>query len=144
MSGMLLLENWRRDLRYAVRSLVNDLRFTSVAVFALALGIGASTVVFSLFYNLLFNALMAKEPQRVVVPLIEDAENPNFSSGLFIGWADLIYLKAHNQVFDGVIRIPLGQSLGAAGATHVSVRGRNGDSGCVRFLRRARISGEGN
>jgi len=109
--GLLFLDDWHRGFRYAVRSLFRDLRFTSVAVFALALGIGASTVVFSVFYNLLFNALAAKDAQRVVVPLIEDAENPNSSSGLFIGWADLIYLKAHNQVFDGVIGYRWGRAL---------------------------------
>jgi len=111
MDVVFLLDTWARDFRYAVRSLRKDLRFTGIAVFALALGIGASTVVFSVFYNLLFNALAATDAQRLVVPLIEDAANPDAVSGIFISWADLIYLKEHNQVFDGVIGYRWGRAI---------------------------------
>src|SRR5580692_7154388 len=67
------VENLFRDLRHAVRSLWKDKRFAFVAVFALALGIGASTVVFSVFYNLMFNAFAAKDANRLVVPVVQDA-----------------------------------------------------------------------
>ena len=58
------LDNLFRDFRYALRNVRKDSQFTLVAVFALALGIGASTVVFSVFYNLLFNAFAAKDASR--------------------------------------------------------------------------------
>src|ERR1700677_2875478 len=45
------VENIGADFRYAVRSLRKDRRFALIAIFALALGIGASTVVFSIIYN---------------------------------------------------------------------------------------------
>jgi putative ABC transport system permease protein len=92
-----------RDFRYAIRSLRKDLRFALVAVFALALGIGASTVVFSVFYNLVFNAFAAKDSGRLVVPVVQDAEHPDETSKLWIRWADLKYLREHNQLFEGVI-----------------------------------------
>src|SRR6266550_5227924 len=47
------LDNLFRDLRYAFRNLRRDRRFTFIAILALALGIGASTAVFSVVYNLL-------------------------------------------------------------------------------------------
>src|SRR5437870_3364815 len=47
------LDNLFRDFRYAIRNLRRDRRFTFIAILALALGIGASTVVFSVVYNLL-------------------------------------------------------------------------------------------
>jgi putative ABC transport system permease protein len=96
------IENVFRDFRYAVRSLWKDKRFAGVAVFALALGIGASTVVFSVFYNLLFHAFAAKDAGRLVVPVVEDMERPESSSGLWIRLQDLTYLREHNQVFEGV------------------------------------------
>src|SRR5467141_1679404 len=64
------LDNLFRDFRYAFRNVRKDRQFTLVAVFALALGIGASTVVFSVFYNLLFNAFAAKDASRLVVPFM--------------------------------------------------------------------------
>ena len=69
-----LLLNARRDLHFALRTLRHEVRFTLVAVFALTLGIAATTVVFSVFYNLLFNAIAAKDAKRLVVPVIQNAE----------------------------------------------------------------------
>ena len=71
----ILLETLFLDLRYAIRNLRKDRRFAMVAIFALALGIGASTVVFSIFYNLFFNAFAAKDASRLVVPVIQNTEN---------------------------------------------------------------------
>jgi putative ABC transport system permease protein len=105
------LDNVFRDFRYAVRSLWKDKRFAFVAVFALALGIGASTVVFSVFYNLLFNAIAAKDSGRLVVPVVEDMERPESSSGLWIRLGDLTYLREHDQVFEGVIGFHYGRTF---------------------------------
>jgi len=44
------IEDLLRDFQYAFRSLAKDRRFALVAVFALALGIGATTVMFSVLY----------------------------------------------------------------------------------------------
>lgn len=68
------MDHFIRDLRFALRSLAKDRRFSLLAIFALALGIGTSTVVFGVFYNLLFNAFAAKDSGRLVVPVIEGAE----------------------------------------------------------------------
>jgi predicted permease len=97
------LDNLFRDFRYAARSLRKDLRFTSVAVFALALGIGASTVVFSVFYNLLFNAIAARDAGRLVVPVVADLEKPGYDYQLWIKWTDLEYLREHNQFFENLV-----------------------------------------
>jgi putative ABC transport system permease protein len=103
MSGLFLLDDVLRDLRYSIRNIRKDPRFTFVAVFALALGIGASTVVFSIFYNLMFNAIAARDAQRLVVPVLQNAETPESASQLWISWADVKYLSEHNQVFENVV-----------------------------------------
>lgn len=61
------LDNILRDFRYALRSLRKDRRFALVAILALALGIGASTVVFSIVYNVFFHALPYKDFDRSIV-----------------------------------------------------------------------------
>ena len=67
------LEGLARDFRFAARHLAKDLRFSAVAVFALALGIGSSTVVFSVFYHLLLNPFSAKDSSRLAVPSLVKA-----------------------------------------------------------------------
>jgi putative ABC transport system permease protein len=61
------LDNLFRDFRYALRNLRKDRRFALIAIFALALGIGASTVVFSVVYSVFFHALPYKNFNRSVV-----------------------------------------------------------------------------
>ena len=68
------LDDFIRDLRFALRSLAKDRRFSLLAISALALGIATSTVVFGVFYSLLFNAFVANDPSRLVVPSIESSE----------------------------------------------------------------------
>jgi len=69
------LDNLFRDFRFALRGLRKDRRFTLIAIFALALGIGASTVVFSVVYNVFVHALPYKNLNRSVVFEIHNLAN---------------------------------------------------------------------
>ena len=97
------LDNLVRDFQYAFRSLRKDRRFVGTAVFALALGIGASTVVFSVFYNLVFNAFAAKDASRLVVPVVQDAERPGDERSLSVPFADLDVIRNQNRVFENIV-----------------------------------------
>ncbi|HEY6385194.1 MAG TPA: hypothetical protein VIX91_05875 [Candidatus Acidoferrum sp.] len=103
MPSPCFLDTLVRDFRYAVRNFSRDRRFVATAIFALALGVGASTVVFSVFYNLLFNAVAAKDAERLVVPMVADAERPESAHQLWVLWADVKYLREHSQAFERVI-----------------------------------------
>src|SRR5437764_10238984 len=54
------------DLKYALRTLAKTPGFTIIAVFTLALAIGANTTIFSLINDLFLRGLPFKEPSRVV------------------------------------------------------------------------------
>jgi hypothetical protein len=54
---MYLLESLGRDLRYALRGLPRRPAFTFAAVLTLALGIGATTAIFSVVYSVLIKPL---------------------------------------------------------------------------------------
>jgi hypothetical protein len=63
------LEALYRDSRFALRSITRNRRFVLLAIMALALGIGSSTVAFSIVYGVLFHPLPYKDSNRLVVCL---------------------------------------------------------------------------
>ena len=64
--GLPWLETTWKDIRYALRGLRRTPGFTAAAVLSLALGIGANTAVFSLFYTLMVRSLPVARPQELV------------------------------------------------------------------------------
>src|SRR4051794_19083393 len=58
-----------RDARYACRLLRRQPTFTIVAILTLALGIGATTAVFTVVYGLLLRPLPYQDPNRLVMVL---------------------------------------------------------------------------
>jgi putative ABC transport system permease protein len=56
-----------RDFRYGLRGLMRNPGFTAVAVFTIALAIGANSAVFSLLNQALIRALPAQDPDQLVV-----------------------------------------------------------------------------
>ena len=60
------LETLAKDLRYAVRGLRKNPGFTAAAVITLAVGIGATTTVFTVLNGILIKPLPYSEPERLV------------------------------------------------------------------------------
>jgi predicted permease len=54
------------EIRYAIRSLLKSPRFSVIAVVVLALGIGATSAIFSVVYNVLLKPLEYPHPERLV------------------------------------------------------------------------------
>src|SRR5690242_11289842 len=61
-----------RDLRYGLRTLLNNPGFTAVAVVTLALGIGANTAIFSVVRASLLTPLPVSKPDEVVMVWTEN------------------------------------------------------------------------
>lgn len=98
------LENLARDFRYALRNLRKDRRFSLVAILALALGIGASTIVFSVVYNVFFHALRYKDFDRSVVFKMQNLGNVGGWKGRSYFFPDEIRaFREQNHVLEDVI-----------------------------------------
>ena len=68
------------DLRYAFRILRKDLSVTAAAILILALGIGSTTLVFSLANGLLLRPLPYPQPERIIAVTESDAKDPYSNS----------------------------------------------------------------
>jgi putative ABC transport system permease protein len=106
------LDNLLRDFHYAIRNLRKDRRFALVAIFALALGIGASTAIFSVVNAVLLRPLPYRDPARLVwadefVPHINDWAVPNPE---FTNW------RTHNHTFEDMAAYDGGSQSNLTGA----------------------------
>ena len=80
----------RQDLRYGLRTLAKNPAFTSIAIVALALGIGANSAIFSVVDAVLLRPLPFKKPEQLVM-LWENATHLGFpkntpSPANFLDW----------------------------------------------------------
>ncbi|HEV2215799.1 MAG TPA: ABC transporter permease, partial [Terracidiphilus sp.] len=84
------LENLLRDVRYALRGFRRNPVFAITAIATLALGIGATTAVFSVVDRILFRSLPYAHDDRLVsVGLVQSLEKQEFTlGGFFYEWRD--------------------------------------------------------
>jgi putative ABC transport system permease protein len=99
--------NWLRsvlsDCRYGVRQVCRNASFTAVAVLTLALGIGATTVMFSVIYNLLYDPFPYKGADRLMVVNIHDLEHVGARDITDFSIPDCLEYQKQNRVFEEMI-----------------------------------------
>ncbi len=118
------MDNLLQDIRYALRSLFKNRTITLLAVLTLGLGIGANTVVFSVFHAVLLRALPYKSPDRLVLLWT------NFGADLPQNWIsgpEFVEMREFANVFEEIgVVVPFNagitgngdpEEVGAAGAS---------------------------
>ena len=97
------METLVQDMRYAVRNLGKTPGFAAIAVLTLALGIGASTAIFSVIDNILMEPFPYPDAQRYYSVFIHDSERSEPGGRpVFIGPEFLDYVE-QNHAFDRAI-----------------------------------------
>lgn len=97
MSGLL------RDCRYAVRQLGKNPGFTAVAVIALALGIGLSTTIFSIFYNGVLYPFPYRDANRLTVIGILDTSHGSERWREVFHLDEVVAFRQGNHTFDDIV-----------------------------------------
>ena len=101
-----------QDLRYGLRSLVRAPGFTTVATLTLALGIGATTAIFSVVNAVLLRPLPYPEAERVVMVWM-DNQRQGMSEDIH-SWPNYIDYRDQNGVFAQLAAyVPRGYNLTA-------------------------------
>jgi putative ABC transport system permease protein len=88
------------DLKFALRQLLKNPGFTTVAVLMLSLGIGANTAIFSFVNTILLRPLPFKEPDELVMVftsyLANDSHKNWVTASTFEQW------RKQGRVFEGL------------------------------------------
>jgi hypothetical protein len=97
------LENFARDFRYAIRGLRKDKKFSFVAIFTLALGIGSATAIFSIVHSVLLNPFPYSNVDRLAAFNIHFIGDSDGNERYYFSPAEFLDFKNQNHVFDEMI-----------------------------------------
>jgi putative ABC transport system permease protein len=90
------------DLRFAIRQLFKEPRFTIVAVLALAIGIGANTAIFSVVNAVLLKPLPFPQPQQLVAWGSIENRAPGETDFGSVSYPDFFDFRAQNKSFENL------------------------------------------
>ncbi len=117
--GVNLIETLFQDIRYGLRILGRTPAITCVAIFSLALGIGANTAIFSLIDTVMLRMLPVQKPEELMQVRIKeprspnDEANPTFTNPL---WEEL---RSRQDFFSGIFSWSLTEfDLSQGGTVH--------------------------
>jgi putative ABC transport system permease protein len=97
--GLLFIENFAQDMRFAFRSLRKSLGLTALVMVTLALGIGMTSGTFSMMDALIFRPYPVPHPGSVVT-LVSTSQDDNFSN---FSYREYLDIRDRTKNYDGVI-----------------------------------------
>jgi predicted permease len=99
-----LLEDFGKDVRFAVRSLARSPGFAAVAVLTLSLGIGANTAIFSIVRDVVFSPRPYPDEAQVVQFYSQDRKHPtSFRQFSYPAYTEIRRQSAVRAAFSGVL-----------------------------------------
>jgi putative ABC transport system permease protein len=123
----LLLDTLLRDVRYALRGLARSPGYAVAAILALALGIGATTAIFSTVDEILFRPPDLPAPGRVVQVYSLSRKASTYLSS---SYPDYLDIRGGARVFQSLaasVRLLLHVAAGSAARERMSVDGVSGN-----------------
>jgi len=135
--------NWMRallqDLRYSVRILRKKPGFSLLAVFTLALGIGATTAIFSVVYGVLLRPLPYDRPAQLV-QVWEKGQN---GSAMNLADPNYLDLRVQNHSLQGLAEFDTGLQSVSGGSEPKRLRVASVSADFFPILRVPAVAGRG-
>jgi hypothetical protein len=116
MNGLL------QDLRFTLRQLRQNPGFAAIAVLTVALGIGATTAMFSVVNAILLRPLPFREPERLMAIGEYDTRIGNQGNPGSVSYANVADVRARNHSFEDIAVYDWNQGTltGARGPLHIN------------------------
>ncbi len=136
-------ETWRwtsferllQDARYAMRQLWRSPGFSIVAMLTLALGIGATTAIFTLVYDVMLRPLPFTQPDRLVIIEEKVAEWSNLYPTLPVSANHFTFWQRQNRTFDSMAIMQQGSMPLGTGGRPLQVEALSATPGIFSVLR---------
>jgi putative ABC transport system permease protein len=122
-----------KEIRFAIRQLANHAAFTLIAIFALALGIGANTAIFSVVNAVLLRPLPYPDSDKLIV-LREQSKTFQRGAVGYMNWLDWHAAQRSFTDIALVRREAFNFSMSAGNGAPERVRGVRASSGFLSVL----------
>jgi putative ABC transport system permease protein len=98
-----MLEPLGSDLRFGARTLWKSRSFSAIAIITLALGVGASSAIFSVIDNILLEPFPYPQAQRLMSIVIHDTDHSNPGGRAAFAGGEFLDYSTQNHVFQSAI-----------------------------------------
>jgi predicted permease len=117
-------EPLRRDLRYGVRSLVRAPGFSALAIASLALGIMATTAIYSVLHAVVLDPFPYRNVDELMSVRVANLSRPGARTGYSID--QFLEIAERSRIFDGVIASTISDVLWTSTGDPQRLRGNVG------------------
>jgi predicted permease len=118
------IEQFRRDVRFGVRGLARTPGFTALAVISLALGIMATTTIYSVLHAVVLDPFPYKDVDRLMSVRVSSPAQRGFRLGYSVD--QFLEIAGRSRIFDGVIASTISDVLWTGSGDPQRLRGNHG------------------
>ena len=118
------IEQFRRDVQFGLRGLLRTPSFTVLAVMSLALGIMATTAIYSVLHAVVLDPFPYKDVDRLMSVRVSNAAMPGSRTGYSVD--QFLEIAERNTIFAGTIASTISDVLWTGNGDPQRLRGNHG------------------